>query len=172
MRARYMTRLEPIARALLADLLPELGEARLTLEGGWADPAIASAELAAARDEDTRRGFTTRGPHRADWSITFENAPKRGHLSRGQEKLCALGCILGQARAYADWHDEWPIVCIDDLASELDGPPSREARARARVYWRADPGDRHARVGGAARRRRRGQKVPRGTRAASLNCYN
>jgi DNA replication and repair protein RecF len=122
MRARYAAALAPIACALLADLLPELGVARFLLEGGWADEAAALAELAAARDEDGRRGFTTRGPHRADWSIAFETAPKREHLSRGQEKLCALGCILGQARAYADSRGEWPIVCIDDLASELDTP--------------------------------------------------
>jgi DNA replication and repair protein RecF len=122
MRARYVDGLAPIARAFLAELLPELGDARLALEGGWGDEAVAIAELAASRDEDMRRGFTTRGPHRADWAISFDNAPRREHLSRGQEKLCALGCILGQARAYADRHREWPIVCIDDLASELDTP--------------------------------------------------
>ena len=126
MRARYVVALAPIAAKLLSDLLPELGEARLVLEGGWSGEASAMAELAAARDEDMRRGFTTRGPHRADWSIAFEHAPKREHLSRGQEKLCALGCILGQARAYADRHGEWPIVCIDDLASELDAPHQEE----------------------------------------------
>ena len=122
MRVRYIAALAPIVGALLLDLLPELGAARLALDGGWADEATARAELAAARDDDTRRGFTTRGPHRADWSIAFEHAPRREHLSRGQEKLCALGCILGQAQVYADGHGEWPIVCIDDLASELDAP--------------------------------------------------
>jgi DNA replication and repair protein RecF len=120
MRTRYVAALAPIARRLLDGLLPELGEARLALDGGWTDEPVALAELVAARDEDVRRGFTTRGPHRADWSIAFENAPRREHLSRGQEKLCALGCILGQAKVYADGHGEWPIVCIDDLASELD----------------------------------------------------
>jgi DNA replication and repair protein RecF len=122
MRSRYVDTLAPIECALLGELLPELGEARLALDGGWTDEAEALAQLGASRDEDTRRGFTTRGPHRADWSLAFEKAPKREHLSRGQEKLCALGCILGQARVFADGHGEWPIVCIDDLASELDGP--------------------------------------------------
>jgi DNA replication and repair protein RecF len=122
MRTRYIAALAPIARMLLANLLPELGEACLALDGGWPDEGAALAELTAARDEDARRGFTTRGPHRADWSIAFENAPKREHLSRGQEKLCALGCILGQAEVYASGRGEWPIVCVDDLASELDAP--------------------------------------------------
>jgi len=58
--------------------------------------------------------------HRADWSISFEQAPLREHLSRGQEKLTALGCLLAQAALFAGQKGEWPIVCLDDLASELD----------------------------------------------------
>ena len=122
MRERYAAALSPALAAMLGGLLPELGEARLMLESGWKGESDAWDQLIAARDEDIRRGFTTRGPHRADWSIAFELAPRREHLSRGQEKLCALGCILAQAQVFADGHAEWPIVCIDDLASELDAP--------------------------------------------------
>ena len=46
--------------------------------------------------------------------------PAREALSRGQEKLTALACILGQARAYQAHQGEWPLLCLDDLASELD----------------------------------------------------
>ena len=28
--------------------------------------------------------------------------------------------MLAQAELYAEHRDEWPIVCLDDLASELD----------------------------------------------------
>jgi DNA replication and repair protein RecF len=122
MRARYALDWSPAATAMLADLLPELGPACLALDAGWAGEADALEQLAASRSDDIRRGFTTRGPHRADWSIAFEHAPRREHLSRGQEKLCALGCILAQARVFATTQGEWPIVCIDDLASELDEP--------------------------------------------------
>jgi DNA replication and repair protein RecF len=44
----------------------------------------------------------------------------REHLSRGQEKLTALACVLAQAKLYAQCRGEWPVVCLDDLASELD----------------------------------------------------
>ena len=101
-------------------------EIAVTVVDEWQGRGLGTELLAQlserARDEDIRRGFTTRGPHRADWSIAFEHAPRREHFSRGQEKLCALGCILGQAQVFADGHGEWPVVCIDDLASELDGP--------------------------------------------------
>jgi DNA replication and repair protein RecF len=122
MRARYAAVLGPAAIAALGDLLPELGEAQITLESGWRGEGDPMAELLAAREEDLRRGYTTRGPHRADWSLWFERAPRREHLSRGQEKLCALACILAQAGVYAAKRGEWPVICIDDLASELDTP--------------------------------------------------
>jgi len=122
MRERYAGRFAPIVAETLGGLLPELGPARFVLDPGWAGDAEALDQLGATRDDDLRRGFTTRGPHRTDWSITFEGAPRREHLSRGQEKLCALGCALAQAREFAASRGEWPIVCIDDLASELDAP--------------------------------------------------
>ena len=122
MRARYMALLAPALIAELAALLPELGVAQVGLEQGWNAQAQLAEQLAATRDEDLRRGFSLSGPHRADWTVAFEKAPRREHLSRGQEKLCALACVLAQARVFAGHRGEWPVVCVDDLASELDGP--------------------------------------------------
>jgi DNA replication and repair protein RecF len=119
-RERYGVRLGPLITATMGEVVPELGAARFQFSGGWRDEADALQKLEASRADDLRRGFTTQGPHRADWSIAFERAPRREHLSRGQEKLCALGCVLAQAELFAERKGEWPIVCIDDLASELD----------------------------------------------------
>jgi DNA replication and repair protein RecF len=76
--------------------------------------------LQGAREVDRLRAHTTRGPHRADWWIRFASAPRREQLSRGQEKLCAIACMLAQAELYRADHAEWPIVVLDDLPSELD----------------------------------------------------
>jgi DNA replication and repair protein RecF len=122
MRNRYAARLGPHIASTMADVVPELGQARFQLSAGWRDEADALEKLEGARADDLRRGFTTQGPHRADWSIAFERAPRREHLSRGQEKLCALGCVLAQAQLFSERREEWPIVCVDDLASELDAP--------------------------------------------------
>ena len=122
MRQRYMTLFEPIAVNLLRGLLGELGDARIALDSGWSDAADPLEQLAIAREDDFRRGFTTTGPHRADWTLSFERVTRREHLSRGQEKLCALGCVLAQAEVYASQRGEWPVICVDDLASELDEP--------------------------------------------------
>jgi len=119
-RQRYVDRLIPALIEDLHALLPELGDPILKFSSGWNRELDFSSALAQARPLDYQRGHTTRGPHRADWKLTFEQAPQREHLSRGQEKLCAIACMLAQARLYVADHGEWPIVLLDDLPSELD----------------------------------------------------
>jgi len=119
-RQVYLQALRPHIERAMAALLPELGAVELRYKRGWAEDADLAVLLAQQRGRDLARGHTTLGSHRADWAVIFEHAPQREHLSRGQEKLTALGCVLSQAALYAQRRGEWPIVCLDDLASELD----------------------------------------------------
>lgn len=158
MRVRYFARLEPFVTALCGELLVELGPPRLHLEAGFDASESLFDTLQSRRGRDTARGHTTAGPHRADWHIGFEAAPRREHLSRGQEKLCAFACLLGQARHHAAASGSWPVLCLDDLASEVDAdhlarmrdaveqgsaqvlvtgtsPPSTPTPARSEAAW-------------------------------------
>jgi DNA replication and repair protein RecF len=119
-RRGYLDRLIPHIQGFTANVLPELGDFSIRYRPGWDEGADLATTLAERRLRDLGRGHTTVGPHRADFSIAFEQAPLREHLSRGQEKLCALACLLGQASLHAEIRGEWPVVCLDDLASELD----------------------------------------------------
>lgn len=119
-RRAYLTLLQPKLQASIAGLLPELGAVTLRYQRGWPEDLELAEQLSVQRSRDIARGHTTSGAHRADWSISFEQAPLREHLSRGQEKLTALACLLAQAELYAEHRGEWPVVCLDDLASELD----------------------------------------------------
>jgi DNA replication and repair protein RecF len=119
-RRAYLDRLLPLLAEGASYLLPELGPLSLRYRRGWADETSLSAVLADQRGRDLARTHTTSGPHRADWSLSFEQAPLREHLSRGQEKLTALACLLAQAQLHANCRGDWPVVCLDDLASELD----------------------------------------------------
>jgi DNA replication and repair protein RecF len=76
--------------------------------------------LLISRDRDLANGFTSVGPHRADWRIDYAALPGRETLSRGQAKLSALAVLLAQAEQHAAACGEWPVVALDDLASELD----------------------------------------------------
>lgn len=119
-RRTYLDLLRPKLLNAFAGLLPELGRPELRYRRGWSEEQDLIRQLRGQRGRDLARGHTTLGAHRADWTIAFEHAPLREHLSRGQEKLTALACMLAQAELYAERRGEWPIVCLDDLASELD----------------------------------------------------
>jgi len=121
MRSLYLGRLEPLLARTAALYLPELGALRLDFLPGWRRNEQALGEaLAQSHDRDLMLGHSGTGPHRADWRLEFERLPGRNALSRGQEKLVALSCVLAQGSAYAGLQGEWPIIALDDLASELD----------------------------------------------------
>jgi len=60
------------------------------------------------------------GPHRADLRLEFRDLPGREGLSRGQAKLAALALLLAQAAYLAAQDGHWPVLQLDDIASELD----------------------------------------------------
>lgn len=132
-REQYLERLQTRLAAVAADLVPSLGAATLQFQPGWRrqDMALADA-LLLARERDLTTGHTSVGPHRADWRIDYAARPGREALSRGQAKLTALACLLAQAEDYADCRGEWPVVALDDLASELDRQHQQQLLARLR----------------------------------------
>lgn len=127
-RQAWLPRLETAVRAVATALLPELGPASLRFQRGWTSetPSLQEA-LRQARSRDIALGHTTVGPHRADWQLGYAELPGRETFSRGQEKLTALACLLAQAETLAAARGEWPILCLDDLGSELDRTHLRRA---------------------------------------------
>ena len=122
MRGDYFRALAPHLRELLRVLLPELGEVELAFEPGFPQDRPLEDALAQGRARDLARGHTGVGPHRTDFRLVFPVAPRREHLSRGQEKLCAFALVMAQARLYAESRGDWPVLCLDDLSSEVDAP--------------------------------------------------
>lgn len=120
-RQAYVERLDPHFETLVAKLLPEAGAAGLRFDPGWRrDDLSLEDALLLARERDLATGYTSVGPHRADWQVEYGALPGRDQLSRGQAKLTALAFLLGQASTHAAATGEWPVVCLDDLGSELD----------------------------------------------------
>lgn len=121
LRQDYLDQLEAFVAEQAQAFLSELGRASLEFRPGWKRDDVSLADaLLLGRDRDLTLGYTGSGPHRADWRVDFSGLPGKEALSRGQEKLTALACILGQASAFADRNGCWPLVCLDDLSSELD----------------------------------------------------
>ncbi|HMN34587.1 MAG TPA: DNA replication/repair protein RecF [Chiayiivirga sp.] len=124
LREAWLARLQPGLSAMVARFAPGLGAATPKYSSGGSPASDGETGLLAAlwqaRGRDQALGHTSVGPHRADWSLAFEAAPVREMLSRGQEKLVVLSCLLAQAQAFAEVRGQWPVLVLDDLPSELD----------------------------------------------------
>ena len=130
-RQLYLEALQPYVAGLAHDLAPALGRLTLEYQPGWRRDQLSLADaLLVARDRDQVSGHTSVGPHRADWRLEFTGIPGREALSRGQAKLTALSALLGQAEHHAQVRGEWPVVALDDLASELDRAHQRRVLER------------------------------------------
>lgn len=127
-RVDYIHALVPHLQAVTEQLLPSFGIATLNLLPGWKQELMPLADaLLMVRERDLALGHTSVGPHRADWQVDFVARAEREPYSRGQAKLVALACLLAQARHLHEVRGEWPLMLLDDFASELD------ARHRRRV---------------------------------------
>lgn len=120
-RQHYIEALLPHLQAVAAQLLPNFGVAALQLLPGWRQEQMSLEDaLLLGRSRDLLLGHTGIGPHRADWRVTFSARPAQEAYSRGQAKLVALACLLAQARHLQAVRGEWPLMLLDDFASELD----------------------------------------------------
>ncbi len=101
-------------------LLPELGAVELRYKRGWPIDQELQVALWDRERRDLATGYTSVGPHRADWSISYALAPDKHHLSRGQQKNTCFAAVLGTLRRYGELTGTRPVLCLDDLFSELD----------------------------------------------------
>lgn len=130
-RQHYLEQLQPALARNMADLLPAAGATTLAFLPGWRrDELSLNDALLLARERDRLAGFTSVGPHRADWRIAHGAISGREALSRGQAKLTALSILLAQAQLHAGLRGEWPVMALDDLASELDRTHQRRVLER------------------------------------------
>lgn len=90
----------------------------LAYRTSWSGPL--DAALAAARQDDLRRGVTTVGPHRDDLDLTIADMPARTHASQGEQRTLALALRLAGHRLLAEGPGGVPVLLLDDVFSELD----------------------------------------------------
>ena len=120
-RSLYLERLQERAAPLAGEIAPTLALLGLEFSPGWRRQELSLADaLLLARERDRQYGYTSVGPHRADWRPVFAALEGVHVLSRGQAKLTALTCLLAQAEDFAARRGEWPVIALDDLGSELD----------------------------------------------------
>lgn len=71
-------------------------------------------------ERERRMKYTVVGAHRDDISFYINNMPAKDFASQGQIRSIALALKLSEARMINDRADDFPVVILDDVLSELD----------------------------------------------------
>jgi DNA replication and repair protein RecF len=117
-RAALVERASPYVIGAYSKLAGDTDVA-LAYSPSWRATGLATA-LAAARDDDVRRGMSTVGPHRDELDLTIDGMPARTHASQGEQRTLALSLRLGIHELVAERTGSTPVLVLDDVLSELD----------------------------------------------------
>lgn len=129
-RCRYLSRLSPLAEDIYRGISG--GKEVLSMAyhpsipGEWGSLSekegeeLIFSQLQKAREEDSKNGCTTLGPHRDDLDLWLDGVPVRTYGSQGQQRSCALTLKLAECGVIREVAGEQPVVLLDDVLSELD----------------------------------------------------
>ncbi len=96
------------------------GEIQLSYRSGHPQGMALVEAWDQQRASDRERGFTQRGPHRADLRLTCGGHPAAMELSRGQQKLLAVSLLLAKLAILGESASAPTVLLLDDPVSELD----------------------------------------------------
>ena len=66
------------------------------------------------------RGYTSIGPHRDDLLFQVDGNNLRAFGSQGQQRSAALALKLAEVEFIKEKKEEYPVLLLDDVMSELD----------------------------------------------------
>lgn len=84
------------------------------------DSALLSA-LEQSYEKDVLRGFTSYGPHRDDFAVSFNGRPAAEVASRGETRTALLALKVYELSMLEEQRGQKPLLLLDDVFSELDG---------------------------------------------------
>lgn len=89
------------------------------------DAAELTAELAARRESDLARGFTTHGPHLDELTLRLGGRLLRRYGSQGQQRVGVLSLLFAEREVLVGAGRPAPLMLLDDVTSELDADRRR-----------------------------------------------
>ncbi len=79
-----------------------------------------NSEIEASRELDIIRATTNIGPHRDDLLLEINGKSVKNFASQGQQRSVALALKLSQLEYVKNEIEEYPVLLLDDVMSELD----------------------------------------------------
>jgi DNA replication and repair protein RecF len=133
-RSEVVERLRPRFAARAGELgLEGEGDLAYRPRSRATDAHALAAELAERVEGDLERGFTGHGPHRDDLLLRRDGRELRVYGSRGQQRLGLLALLLAEREELAAERGAPPLLLLDDVMSELDGPRRDRLAAHLRA---------------------------------------
>lgn len=126
-RNDFLSELTPVAEEKHAFLTGGIERLKMKTESGYfgceEDIAYAIKEdLKTAFEKDIRLGYTSIGPHRDDIKFTLNDEDVRIFGSQGQQRTVSLSLKLAETELFKKRFNEYPVLILDDVLSELDKP--------------------------------------------------
>ena len=97
-----------------------LDQLDLAFSKGWERTKKLEESLLESLDRDMALGYTSKGPHRMDFTFNVKNRKASSNLSRGQLKILILLVFLSSSGLLKELIETEVLLMIDDLGSELD----------------------------------------------------
>ena len=130
-RAHFIRRLEDAAPEIHRDCSggrEKLGlryETVSTVTDPEAAPKALLPQLLAHQEAHRRAEIETRsclsGPHKDELAVEIDGVPAKSYASQGQTRTAALALKLAARDIFYHDSEEWPVLLLDDVLSELDG---------------------------------------------------
>ncbi|MFY8274610.1 DNA replication/repair protein RecF [Pseudoalteromonas sp. SSDWG2] len=119
LRESYIERFKALFFDRLCTELDLLNGLDIEFNWGWKSDESLADILMQYRDRDLMRGYTSKGPHKADLTIKTSLGPVENAFSRGQLKLLLYALKVAQNSLIEQETGKQSILLIDDLPSEL-----------------------------------------------------
>ncbi len=129
-RAHFIRRLHDAAPEIHRDCSggrEKLGlryETVSTVTDPEAAPKALLPQLLAHQEAHRRAEIESRsclsGPHKDELAVEIDGAPAKSYASQGQTRTAALALKLAARDIFYHDSEEWPVLLLDDVLSELD----------------------------------------------------
>lgn len=129
-RAHFIRRLRETAPAVHADCSggrERLGLRYETVSGltdPEAPPKVLLPQLLAHQEAHRKAEIAAKtclsGPHKDELAVEIDGQPAKTYASQGQTRTAALSLKLAARDIFRQETEEWPVLLLDDVLSELD----------------------------------------------------
>ncbi|MEO2281449.1 DNA replication/repair protein RecF [Pseudoalteromonas pernae] len=119
LRESYIERFKTLFFDRLCTELELLNDLEIVFDQGWKSKESLLEVLKQNRESDLMRGYTSKGPHKADLTIKTSLGLVENAFSRGQLKLLLYALKVAQNSLIEQETGKQSILLIDDLPSEL-----------------------------------------------------